>query len=252
MVKRTLTPPPSSLQELQDQLRGKSMQCDNPTRSTYFERTCQTVAQLALQSKLHELIQAGEQADLASNEDPNGPNRLFITASLVLAYLIVDDLPPARHALIRLPESLMSIPFYVALRNLTTACWQRAYEQVYSNAVGLNDVLSQAEFFDKDLANVLNHLLLTFIECFRRRTSLLLLEAYSSVPLQLAEAYLGMSREEVLAVAEKEQWEYDVTSGVLNGGLSGKLVPAARTPGASTSSLSTFHYVSDSVSRLEL
>lgn len=80
-----------------------------------------------------------------------------------IVYLQLDTSPPAKHALIRLPESLLSIPLSVALRNLVTACWQRAYEQVHSNATGLNDIICQAGFFDKDLANVLVHLVKTFI-----------------------------------------------------------------------------------------
>ncbi|KAF8623537.1 hypothetical protein AX15_006313 [Amanita polypyramis BW_CC] len=183
-----------------------------------------------------------------SSEDPNGPSRLFIVAPLVLAYLIIDDIPPARHALLRLPESLLSFPFSVALRNLETACWQRAYEQVYPNAMALNDLFSQAEFFDKDLASVLTHLVVVFIDVFRRRIFLLLLKAYTSVPLSLAELYLGLNEEQVLAVAEREQWQYDKTTRALNISPG----PKASASGPSISSLSTFHYVADSVSRLEL
>ncbi|KAF8350607.1 hypothetical protein F5887DRAFT_940126 [Amanita rubescens] len=251
MAKERLTPPPSSSQELQDQARGTSMQCDLPVASTFLEQTFHAVAQLALQNKFLELIRVAEQADLANNGDPNDPIRLFVTAPLVLAYLIVDDLPPAKHALLRLPESLLSIPFSVALHNFVSACWQRAYEQIHSNAMTLNDIISQAGFFDKDLANVLAYMIQTFIGSFRRRTSLLLFGAYTSVPLPLAELYLGMNREQVLNAAQKERWNYDATSGALSASLSTKTNPA-RTPRISTSSLSTFHFVADSVSRLEL
>jgi hypothetical protein len=65
MTKDTLTPPPSSPQELQDQVRGTGMQCDIPAASTYFEQTFQAIAQLALQNKFLELIRVAEQADLA-------------------------------------------------------------------------------------------------------------------------------------------------------------------------------------------
>ena len=80
--------------------------------------------------------------------------------------------------------------------------------------MNLNGIVSQAGFFDKDLANVMAHMIQTFIgtistildlfefksplESFRRRTSILLFEAYTSVPLPLAELYLGMNREQVL------------------------------------------------------
>ena len=65
MAKERLTPPPSSSQELQDQARGTSMQCDLPVASTFLEQRFHAVAQLALQNKFLELIRVAEQADLA-------------------------------------------------------------------------------------------------------------------------------------------------------------------------------------------
>jgi len=148
-----------------------------------------------------------------------------------------------------LPESLLSIPLTVLLRNLSTACWRSAYEQIHPLAVGLNNLLLQPDFFDKDLANVLVHLVASFIDSFRRRTALLLLEAYTAVPVSLAATYLGMNEEQVLAVVGKEGWKFHAPSD-MSAAVSETDSESPHT--RNTSSLPIFHYVVDSVSQLEL
>jgi hypothetical protein len=131
------------------------------------------------------------------------------------------------------------------------ACWQRAYGQVYAYAKSLSDLLLQPDFFDKDLANILTQLVASFIESFRRRTALLMMEAYTALPLPLAIKYLGVDKEQLRVVAEREGWRYDASTDTLCSNLKPE-VHSTFTPGLLTSSLSTFHHVVNSVSQLEL
>lgn len=252
VTKHPLTPPPSSSLELQDQARSDNMQCDSAVLApaTNFEQTFRSIVECSSQNRFRELIQIAEQADLNSYGDPDNPARLCVLVPLVFAYLIIDDLPPAKHVLLRLPDSPHSTSLSTTIRNLSSACWQRAYVQVYANTKSLNDLLVQADFFDKGLANALTHMLASFIESFRRRTTRLLMEAYTTVPLSLATEYLGMSKQDVLSALERDGWQYDQTSDTL----AASSRPEAKTTsitGSLTSPLSTFYHVAESVSQLE-
>jgi len=99
---------------------------------------------------------------------------------------------------------------------------------------------------------MLQALLVAFLDSFRLRTFDLLSKAYTSLSLPLASTYLGMSGPQIIAVAEENTWSYDPSTQIL----SPKVRPNAPDqigPSSSTfSSLSSFHFVADSVARLEL
>ena len=87
-------------------------------------------------------------------------SRLLLTAPLVLAYLILDDMydlrttnarylliyfairPPARFALTRLPSPLLHHPPTEGLFNLLASTSERNYSQVYVRAKALAETLN--------------------------------------------------------------------------------------------------------------
>ncbi|THH19476.1 hypothetical protein EW146_g1703 [Bondarzewia mesenterica] len=180
--------------------------------------------------------------------DDDDPRRLFIKAPLLLSYLILDDLPPAKFVLSRVSSSITYLPFSQALFNLVASVWDRKYENVYPRAEALFNLVQQPDFPDADLASLMTALITQFVESFRRRTFKLLSKAYTSLPLALAQTYLGFGREELLIATEAYRWTYDASTQILT---------PARTEGprpigsvSEPSTLVTFNLVTDSVSLL--
>ncbi|KAF8077777.1 hypothetical protein FPV67DRAFT_1684613 [Lyophyllum atratum] len=217
----------------------------------YWQSVFPTIVDLASLSNIQELIRIAEKADLNSDADSDRRvTRLLVTAPLVLAYLIVDDLPPARVALTRLPDNVFSSPLSRALMELLASTCNREHANVYSRAENLFDLVHRPGFFDETLASVLTGLLATFVESFRQRTIALLSKAYASLPIALAQVYLGLKDGELLAVVQNAQWSYDSSTKILAPQV--RSSTASTTPEHAFSSLSTFHFVADSVAKLEL
>ncbi|KAG6851289.1 hypothetical protein H0H93_011725 [Arthromyces matolae] len=202
MVNGPPTPPPTTETEIQDEARNsaeniQSVASDSISSTTTpqdaFQAVFPTIIDLASQSNFHGLIRAAESACIQSDLDSSRRlTRLLVLGPLVLAYLIVDDLPPARFALTQLPTVLAATPLSNTLFDLLVSTWDRKHANVYARAQKLTDVVQHPNFFDKQLAIVLS-------ESFRRRTVILLSNAYASLPLPLAQMYLGMGRDELLA-----------------------------------------------------
>ncbi|GLB34789.1 putative CSN8/PSMD8/EIF3K family protein [Lyophyllum shimeji] len=254
------TPPPTTEAEIQDEARQPvepvahnvlPPQAGPTDQDAYWQSILPTIADLASQSSFDELIRIAESADL--NSDANSDRRLtrmLVTAPLVLAYLIIDDLAPARFALMRLPDDVSSSPLAKALIELLASTWERKHASVYSRAENLFDLVHQPDFFHEKLASILTDLVASFVESFRQRTFTLLSKAYASLPVPLAQVYLGMKNDELLVAAQKAQWSYDPSTNIL--------IPQVPSSVAATaleltfSSLSTFHFVANSVAKLEL
>ncbi|TFY71883.1 hypothetical protein EVG20_g1134 [Dentipellis fragilis] len=83
-------------------------QLPSPEQSPYYQIFPQ-IASLAAKGEIQELIELAERADLNGVHDTH-PSRLFVTAPLVLGYLIRDEVPPAKFALTRLPNSIAVLP----------------------------------------------------------------------------------------------------------------------------------------------
>lgn len=94
----------------------------------------------------------------------------------------------------------------------------RKHAKIYSQAENLFNLVHQPDFFNQKLATVLADLVTTFIgealgclglsmyffltvilESFRSRTFILLSKAYTSLPLSLGQAYLGLNAEQLLS-----------------------------------------------------
>ncbi|EGN95645.1 hypothetical protein SERLA73DRAFT_162440 [Serpula lacrymans var. lacrymans S7.3] len=206
------------------------------------------IADLASQGNFEELIQVAELHDLHGENDASY-TRLLLTAPLVLAYLIRDDLIPAQYALTRLPENLQTVSLSGSLMSILASTQERKYEDVYSRAQNLHHKAQQSDFLDEKLGSLVATLITTFIDSFRRRTFTLLSRAYSSISVALAQKYLGVGQEQLLSVANSSGWRYD--------GSDQLLYPTTTNIEASTgiqfsaSSLDTFHVVADGVTKLE-
>ncbi|TFK42460.1 COP9 signalosome [Crucibulum laeve] len=257
MVNAPPTPPPTSATELQDEAREKpssgpstSTPVPQPTpevKQDLFQHRFPTIADLAGKGKFYDLIQAAEETDLSAPGERQS-TRLLVIAPLVLAYLIVDDAPPARHALIRLPENLLSNPLIRILLDLSLCTLNRQHAKVYAQAEALFDQVTQTSFLDKDLANVIASMVTAFVDSFRERTFNLLSKAYVSLPLSLASTYLGLPVEQIIAATEKSNWTYDTSTEVLS---PTNVLPTPATNSVMFSSLLTFNAVADSVAQLE-
>lgn len=71
--------------------------------------------------------------------------------------------PPARYALVRLPENLASLLVSRALMALVISTTNREYAKIYEHAETLHGLVAQPDFFDKDLASILQPLIGVFL-----------------------------------------------------------------------------------------
>ncbi|KAF7295526.1 CSN8-PSD8-EIF3K domain-containing protein [Mycena indigotica] len=248
------TPPPSSATEIQDAARtsappAAAAPAPQSVVSDHFTQIFPRIATLATEKKYKELIRLAELNDYGADSD-RSPTRLALTTPLVLAYLILDDLQPARFALQRLPRDLAVSPIAKAFFALLASTVERKYANVYSRTTELLAITSGSDFLDANLGAILGLMLNAFLESFRTRTFNLLKKAYTSLPVSLAQVYLGLGAEEVLSAAASDGWSYDASTQILT--------PAQRS--ASTqlangftpfSTLATFDFVANSVAKLE-
>ncbi|KAG6814566.1 hypothetical protein H0H92_000094 [Tricholoma furcatifolium] len=217
------TPPPTTEVEIQDEARAIA---ENPPTAAIgltsasaspdaFQEAFPAIIDLASHSNFHGLIKIAEATCLRSDSDSDHRmTRLLLVGPLILAYMIIDDLPPARFALTQLPESIASMPLSKSLAKLLTFTWDRQHANVYAQARALYEVVHEPGFFDEQLASILTGLITAFVESFRRRTFILLSTVYTSLPVSLAQMYLGMKEDELLAAAQGEGWFYESSTNV--------------------------------------
>ncbi|KAF8892433.1 hypothetical protein BD779DRAFT_1509060 [Infundibulicybe gibba] len=257
------TPPPTSAKELQDEARvrnntgnplgSQASSSLNPTQSRpdAYQYTFSTIKSLAAQQNFQDLVDVAEKTDINSDSIDQQSTRLLNTTPLVLAYLIMDDLPSARFALLRLPDKLASLPLSKALSNLLASAWERKHSHVYVKAEILFNMASQSDFPDAKFGSLIAEMVTVFVESFRSRTFLLLSKAYTSLPLSLGQTYLGMPADQLILAAERNNWLYDPSTQILSP-VDPKKDGKQQSPVPTFSSLETFHFVADSVARLEI
>jgi len=260
MSANALLTPPISDKDAEAMLGGHKTSAQSGSASTVtagqgptvYQQLFPTLANLAVQSDLQDLVRTAEGGDIEVEPESNfDETRLLLVAPLVLAYINLDDTPPARIALSRLPDHLQSHPLTGALLRLIAATRYRNYATVYKSAEELVGVVQASGFFDPSLAAIIKLLIDRFIETFRQRTVVLLAKAYTSITVEQTQVYLGLPAELVLSVALGSGWSYDAANQVLTPSaarLRGNPVPLNRGKG---SSLSTFGAVVGSASQLE-
>ncbi|KAI9065343.1 hypothetical protein FKP32DRAFT_1590526 [Trametes sanguinea] len=272
------TPPPSSAVEIEDAARtvlpppaAGGPPTDDPVpavaqpiadeaqppivsqaaQNTVYELLFRSISDLARNGSLQELIEVAERGDLTGDFQTD-PTRLLLIAPLVLAYMILDQLPPARHALTRLPEPLASFPLSQGLFQLLASTTERKYSDIYRRADELHQFVLQPAFGNAELSQILAGMIMSFITAFRKKTFDLLSRAYTSIPLPLAQWYLGYSdvqTEEFFNVALSHNWRYDEQSKIFTPSVQPK--SSARNFTYAQSTLNALNLVADSVATLE-
>ncbi|KAL4265258.1 CSN8/PSMD8/EIF3K domain-containing protein [Pleurotus pulmonarius] len=246
MVNGPPTPPPTSAIELSDAAKlaapsepeatapnANPAPDAPPSRPDCYQSTLPTITDLVVQGDYISVIHACERCDLNGDGDTSS-TRFLITAPLVVAYLIVDNLAPARYALSRLPDKLASQPLVKSLNDLLRATRDRKHSLVYTRAESLFKQVQQPNFLDANLGSLIASMLTAFVEAFRRRT------------------YLGWSPEQILTAVTKEGWSYDQATQVLSPPSDSSSFSSAKRSVAGPSSLETFSVVATNVARLEV
>ncbi|TBU65508.1 hypothetical protein BD310DRAFT_953648 [Dichomitus squalens] len=249
------TPPPSSATEIQDAARTTMIPpqaaaaAPDPvapvaqpaiepvqapadvvaTNKTSYELLFPSIVTLARNGDLRDLIGLAEHGDLTGGDDADH-TRLFLVVPLVLAYMIRDELTPARYALIRLPNALSSLPITQSLFGLLASVSERKFSQIYTRAEALRNIVSEPGFPNPELGQVLAGMIDAFVgkyptlivnstvaepscvESFRKKTFALLARAYTSLSLPLAQTYLGYTAEQVVNVAVLAGWDFHETT----------------------------------------
>jgi len=218
----------------------------SPSASSSFVEPFTQIAALQARGDHYGLIQAAERADLVVTND-NHPTRLLITVPLVLSCLIVNDLPSAKFALMRLPDVVASLPLARAMLNLFASVWERRYEHVYSRGEALFNLARQGDVLHTEVSGVLTALVTDFIESFRQRTIVLLSKAYTTIPLALAQVYLGLPADELLSITSEKGWHFDPATHIMMPTRAARKTSLSAAP----STFTMFNAVTDNVARLE-
>ncbi|KAK0482524.1 hypothetical protein IW261DRAFT_1036294 [Armillaria novae-zelandiae] len=220
-----------------------------PPPQDVFQQAFQKIASLASEKRWQELISVAENADVWG-DDESPMSRLLVVAPLALGYLITDDLPAARFALTRMHPRLQKLPISTALAALLDSSMERKHGEVYARAEALYNMAKDTENApDPQFPVVLSEMVQTFTESFRERTFRLLSKAYTALPLALAQTYLGLTSDRLLAAAESNHWRYDALTQVLS-----PTAPSAPLGASlsSSSSLAAFGFIADSVAQVEI
>lgn len=273
MAQAPPTPPPMSATELHDEARdsviASSAESSDPTISsnTSGPGSAEPPSQLPAVQDIYQqvfpqLSDLAEQknfigiTNIAEHHDLNGSNdksysRLLLISPLVLAYMVLDDLTPAQHALARLPENVSSHPLSHALAALLASALERKYENTYARAQELFQMSQQSDFPDPRLGKTVGLLVNDFLDAFRKNTFTLVSRAFSCLHITEAQKLLGLGRKEVLTIANNNHWQFDAASGILRP--SNASFPAlVATKPVPPSSVMTFDLVVNSVTTSEI
>ncbi|KAG7092886.1 hypothetical protein E1B28_009196 [Marasmius oreades] len=194
-----------------------------------------------------EFIEDAMKADLSLDGEQD-PNRLQITIPLVLAYMVVDDLPVARSLLRQMHAFFPEAPIIQTLGSLLVAVSGRDYSQIYKRAEALIDYVALPNFPLRELEKMIQNIVPFFVNHFRNQTLVLLTRAYSSLSMKLAISYIGLPPDKVLSFLLKNRWTYDQTTEIFT---PPKIKGKGNTP-IVPSTLDHFHALAGSVTRLEM
>ncbi|KAF8275274.1 hypothetical protein EI94DRAFT_1793883 [Lactarius quietus] len=195
-----------------------------------------TIAALQAKGDYYGLIQAAERADLVAARDDYS-TQLLIAVPPVLSYLITNDLPSAKFVLRRMPDAVASLPLAQATLDLFAAVWERIYENVYHRGEALSNLARRADHLQADLGELIPSL----------RTFVLVSKAYTTIPLALAQVYLGLQTDHLLRVASSQGWHFNPPNQILTPVRITKRID----PSPASSTLLMFEGVTDNVARLE-
>ncbi|CDO73588.1 hypothetical protein BN946_scf185014.g58 [Trametes cinnabarina] len=134
-------------------------------QSTTYELLFRSISDMARSGSLWELVEVAERGDLSGDFQAD-PSRLLLIAPLVLSYLILDELPPARQVLTRLPDGLLSFPLSQGLFQLLASTSERKYSDIYRRAEELHQYVLRATFGNPEFSQILAGMITSFIGKF--------------------------------------------------------------------------------------
>ncbi|KAF9261390.1 hypothetical protein L218DRAFT_1001670 [Marasmius fiardii PR-910] len=182
----------------------------DPSTAVY-ERYLPRLLQHSVNGDWRAFIEDAVKADLSLDGEQDR-NRLQITIPLVLAYMMVDDLPVARSLLRQMHAFFADAPIIQTLGSLLIAVSGRDYTQIYNRAEALIDYVTLPNFPYKELEKMTQNIVPFFVTHFRNQTLVLLARAYSSLTLKLATNYIGLPPDKVIQFLLSNHWTYDETT----------------------------------------
>ncbi|KXS19918.1 hypothetical protein M427DRAFT_52739 [Gonapodya prolifera JEL478] len=132
----------------------------------------------------------------------------LIYALLTLAHCADDDLPSARFALKRIPESLATQPLLQAVDPIFGSLWYKEVPKFWET-LSSTSYLSPTATVDPSLSeeyDLAAHLTRHLAGTVRHRTKVLLEKAYTAIRVRDAVAMLGLSKSEVSEALAKDGW----------------------------------------------
>lgn len=233
-----LTPPPTEPQTT-----------SAPVPSVYVSALGRLLG-LVQNHELDAFVSAAEDIDLTGPDADAA--RLLVSTPLVLAYLARDDVPPARFALARLPRTLTAHPLSTHSLSLTASTAERNYPNVYARVQVLREFVATPAGFgdgDQDFTQLVNILLDIFLDRFRQRAFALVSRSYASIPLPLAQSYLGFPEDKLVAETTQAGWTFN--GGVFTPQSTTPATNASQTFAPRPSSVQTFEQVVKAVAQLD-
>ncbi|KAG9015283.1 hypothetical protein FRB93_012982 [Tulasnella sp. JGI-2019a] len=168
------------------------------------------IAALAQHERYPEVVAACENLEIAV-PNSNDLARLLLTVPLVIAYLILDDIPPAYFALKRLPPGLIETPLPQALFSLLASVSERKYPSVYTRLSSVVTLAQNGSAVDAELGILIVSMATTFKTIFQNRTIELLSRAYAAIPASQATVMLNMPKDAIISTVSS--WTFDATKG---------------------------------------
>ncbi|KAH8826864.1 hypothetical protein DL96DRAFT_1604588 [Flagelloscypha sp. PMI_526] len=254
MAQAPPTPPPTTDAEIMDEVRfaaaGTQSSAASGTasgRSDVYTARFDLIKDLALAGNLAEMLNFAQEADVQGKDEASATHFLIIVP-LVLGYLIEGSLPAARHTLTSLPRGFHNTPLWKALITLVASVTEKKFAHVYVRANELKAIPAAAGFQLPQLSPVVTVLVDRFIEDYRNKTSTLVSNAFTSIPVTIAQSYLGLDSATVLTGAQQAGWSYDAGTKMLFP----KPQTSAKSKQANASTLNAFNFIADSVCKLEV
>ncbi|KAG8863153.1 hypothetical protein FRB96_009335 [Tulasnella sp. 330] len=202
------------------------------------------IAALAQHERWLEVVCACENLEIAVPTS-NDKSRLLVTAPMVLAYLILDEIPPAYFALKRLPAGLIESPLPQALFALLASVSERKYLSVYTRLSAVVAIAQNSTIVDVELGLLLVAMAASFKTVFQKRTIELLSRAYAAIPASQATAMLNMPVEVITSTVTS--WTLDTTQGTFVPSV--VLQPSVSS--ARPSKIDVFEYLASGAAHLE-
>jgi len=188
-----------------------SLPSTEPTYRHAIRLNYPDIAKLAKYERWAEMAIACENLEVSIPDDTDA-SRLLVTAPLVLASALIDEIPAAFFALKRLPQALASGPLSQALLSLVASLSDRKYHNILPRIADVMSISQNAGAVDPELGLLVYSMASALQVAWRQRIVELLSRAYSSIPAAQAAALLNVPAEKI--ATELPAWRYEAPSQV--------------------------------------